>query len=75
MRLKSGGYSGPWREIHGGAGYWSVDSAVAVLARSNGESTLEVRWPGGKAQSHAVPATATEVQVEPDGKLTILRSK
>ena len=75
VRLKSGVHSGPWHEIHGGAGYWSVDSAVAILARGDGESTLEVRWPGGKAQSNAVPANATEVQVKLDGTLSILRSK
>jgi len=32
MRLKSGDRFGPAREIHAGAGYWSQDSPVQVLA-------------------------------------------
>jgi hypothetical protein len=31
IRLKSGDRQGPLREVHGGSGYWSVDSPVSIL--------------------------------------------
>ncbi len=36
------------KEIHGGSGYWSQDSAVLVFPSSPAASEITVRWPGGK---------------------------
>jgi hypothetical protein len=46
--------AGPAREVHGGSGYWSQDSAVQVLAIPQTPTRLEVRWPGGKI-THVEP--------------------
>ena len=60
---------GPARELHAGSGYWSVDSAIAVLARPKPARSLEVRWPGGVLKSYPLPANAQEVTVRPDGRV------
>ncbi len=50
LRVASRGRVGPMREIHAGAGYWSMDAATTVLAWPNARAgdTLFVRWPGGR---------------------------
>jgi hypothetical protein len=63
LRLESAGHSWAAREVHGGSGYWSQDSPVTVLARTNGPMTLSVRWPGGKLTTTAVPPNARELTV------------
>lgn len=73
LRLGSGGRFGPAREIHAGSGYWSTDSAVAVLARENGPVHLEVRWPGGRRAAVEVPANAREIEIRWPGGLTAVR--
>jgi hypothetical protein len=60
-RLVFGERKGPARELHGGGGWWSQDSAVMVLATPASPTALEVRWPGGKVTTHPVPAGAKEV--------------
>lgn len=58
---------GPAREIHAGSGYWSQDSAVAVMALSSQPSTVNqqlwVRWPGGQVSTIEVPVNATQISV------------
>ena len=71
--LKFGSRKGPGREIHGGSGYWSQDSAVVVLATPENPGSVEVRWPGGKVTSGNVPAAAREISVSMDGTVTVLR--
>ncbi len=73
LRLVSGGRAGPTREIHAGSGYWSQDSAVAVLASQAKPESLQVRWPGGKMTTHALPDGAAEVHVDAGGGLVVLR--
>src|SRR5439155_1248418 len=66
MRLQSGPWKGPVREVHGGSGYWSQDSAVQVLASPGTPTQIWVRWPGGKSglgalldiSFHLTPVTA-----------------
>jgi len=48
VRLIFGSRSGPVREIHGGSGYFSQDSAIIVLSVPETPSSIWVRWPGGK---------------------------
>jgi len=67
LRLLTGDQPGPRRETHLGAGYWSADSAVNVLARPEDASTLEVRWPGGNVTKTPIPAGALTLQVRSDG--------
>ncbi|MBL9134937.1 MAG: VCBS repeat-containing protein [Verrucomicrobiales bacterium] len=55
---------GPTREIHGGSGYWSQDSAIQVLAVPNGATTVQVRWPGGVVQNAPIPEGAKEVVID-----------
>ena len=64
---------GPARELHGGSGYWSQDSAVLVLAAPQPPTGLSVRWPGGKLTTVELPPGAAEVSVGPDGKVQKLR--
>jgi hypothetical protein len=70
LRLKHGEQMGPVREVHGGGGYWSQDSAVQVLAGAEAPAQIWVRWPGGKSFTVDVPANASEVQISFDGQLT-----
>src|SRR6185369_1305501 len=58
LRLGSGQWQGPVREVHAGGGYWSQDSAVHVLARPAGPAKLWVRWPGGNTTSAEIPDEA-----------------
>ncbi len=73
LRVKSGGRLGPAREVHAGAGYWSQDSAVQVVAVGEGPAELHVRWPGGKIAVHLVPTGAREVIVRASGGLERVR--
>jgi hypothetical protein len=63
MRLVGEKGQGPMREVHGGSGYWSQDSAVQVLGQVEGCRDLEVRWPGGKVTRTAIPEGASEITV------------
>ena len=73
LRLEYGGRPGPARAIHGGSGCLSQDSAVQVLGMSGPPTGLWVRWPGGKETSVKLPAGAREVELGPEGKLTIIQ--
>jgi hypothetical protein len=71
--LLFGTKSGAARELHGGSGYWSQDSAVLVLATPQPPTGLSVRWPGGKLTTVELPAGAAEVSVGLEGKVQKLR--
>ncbi len=58
----TGGKAGAAREVHSGSGYWSVDSAIPVLAGR--PSAIRVRWPGGKTTETAVPPEATTIEIK-----------
>jgi hypothetical protein len=73
LRLKCGNRWGAVREVHGGAGYWSQDSATQVLSLPGPASELQVRWPGGHVTTNPVPPEAREVLVEFTGKLQTLK--
>lgn len=64
IRLKNPNGLGPAREIHGGSGYLSQDSAVAVLGMSERPTHVTARWPGGKTTEVAMPTDAREVMIE-----------
>jgi hypothetical protein len=66
LRVGRDGNFGPARELHAGSGWWSQDSAVAVLAVPAGASQLQVRWPGGRVVVHPLPADAREVVITPE---------
>jgi hypothetical protein len=66
VRLKFGNRYGPAREIHGGSGYLSQDSAILVLAMPQTPSALWVRWPGGKITETELPKGLREVVARPD---------
>jgi len=63
MRLRFGERWGAAREVHGGGGYWSQDSAVEVLGTPEIPTALWVRWPGGKTQQVDVPQGSRELRV------------
>lgn len=73
MRLLFGQRPGPLREIHAGSGYWSQDSAVQVLGTPEAPTHIEIRWPGAKAVTAAVPLGAREIEVSLDGVVKTLR--
>ncbi|MBI3415103.1 MAG: VCBS repeat-containing protein [Verrucomicrobia bacterium] len=73
VRLMYDGRSGPAREVHAGAGYWSQDSSTLVLGKSGEPSRLWVRWPGGKTTMSELPAGANEVTIGGDGLLRVLK--
>ena len=64
VRLKYSDGFGPAREIHGGAGYLSQDSTVAVLGKRGDPTHIFVRWPGGKISEFPLSAGAKEAVVE-----------
>jgi len=67
LLLKDGG--GLWKEIHGGAGYWSQDSVTMVMAQTEQVAEIQVRWPGGKITSSSIPANAREIEVDVEGQI------
>jgi hypothetical protein len=71
LRLGAGGRLGPAREIRAGAGYWSQDSAVQVLAAAGEPDQLWVRWPGGREAVTPVPAGARELTVDFEGRVRV----
>ena len=71
LRLVFGARMGAAREIHGGSGYWSQDSAVQVMGCPETPTQIWVRWPGGKTTISPVPAGAREITVDTDGKVTM----
>ena len=64
---------GPLREIHAGSGYWSQDSAVQVLSRSEQPSGIWVRWPGGRITTAELAKEAQEIEVRPDAGVKVVR--
>jgi hypothetical protein len=73
MRLVFGGRMGAAREIHGGSGYWSEDSAVQVMGCPEPPTQIQVRWPGGKTTTGDIPSGAREITVDTAGKVTMNR--
>ncbi len=63
LRLKYADGFGPAREVHGGSGYLSQDSPVAVLGQRASPSQVLVRWPGGKMSETPVPSGAKEIVI------------
>ncbi len=73
LRPVFGQRMGPAREIHGGSGYWSQDSAVQVLGGTEPPTQIWIRWPGGKTTTSTIPAAAREISIATDGKTTLIR--
>jgi hypothetical protein len=67
MRLRIGGKWSPVREIHAGSGYWSQDAATQVLATPEQPDEIQVRWPGGKVTTQAIPPGAHSIVVNFEG--------
>jgi hypothetical protein len=61
------------REIQAGSGYWSQNSAVAVLGLNGSPTQLEVRWPGGKTTSVDIPLNAREIDIDENGRVKTSR--
>ena len=74
MRLQSGSWKGPVREVHAGSGYWSQDSAVQVLGSPEPPTGIWVGWPGGQVTTSAVPEKAREICIDLSGKLELIRT-
>lgn len=55
---------GPAREVHGGSGHWSQDSAVQVLARHAQTGSILARWPGGVRTITPVQPDTSEVLID-----------
>jgi ASPIC/UnbV protein len=71
VRLQFADHAGPAREVHSGSGYWSQDSAVPVLGTPSNPIAIQVRWPGGKTTTTALPPGAREIIVDVAGKVTV----
>jgi enediyne biosynthesis protein E4 len=63
LQLAAGGKRGPMREIHAGAGYWSVDAPTTVLTLPAAADSLYVLWPQGSVQAVAITAGTRELTV------------
>jgi len=64
LRLKFASGWGPAREIHAGSGYWSQDSACAVLATQDAPNAIQVSWPGGGRTEQPIGAHSGEIIVK-----------
>ncbi len=64
LRLKFPSGWGPVRELHAGSGYWSQDSACAVLATPDAPNAIQVSWPGGRRSEQAVDGASKEVLIK-----------
>jgi len=73
VRVKRGEAWGPAREVHGGSGYWSQDSAVQVMGGEGEAREIKVRWPGGKETVAPIPPGAREIRASQDGSLELLK--
>lgn len=73
IRLIAGERNGPAREIHIGEGYWSQDGAIKVMAMPEKPTEIWVRWPGGKETLSALDSIAREIEIEPSGKVRVVR--
>jgi hypothetical protein len=69
MRLRFGEKWGAAREVHGGSGYWSQDSAVQVLGTPKPPTALWVRWPGGKTNFAPLQPAVHNVILTTDGQV------
>jgi len=65
LRLKFPRGWGPARELHAGSGYWSQDSACAVLGTPEPPVAIQVTWPGGRRIEQAIRQPGSEVLVKP----------
>lgn len=72
IRLIHGAKDGPVREVHGGSGYWSQDSAVQVMASPDPVARISVRWPGNHVTQSDVPAGAREITIDTTGRVKAL---
>jgi hypothetical protein len=73
VRLQFGERYGPMRELHAGTGYWSQNSPVVVLAKPSSPSRLWVRWPGGRVTETPITADSSEVVMDTQGQLRVVR--
>ena len=74
IRLQFGQRLGPAREVHGGSGYWSQDSATQVMGCPEPPDFIQVVWPGGKKVVCPIPASSLEIVVDHSGNLRRTRS-
>jgi enediyne biosynthesis protein E4 len=72
VRMIFGERMGPAREIHGGGGYWSQDSATAVMATRETPEQIWIRWPGGKVTQAPLPKNARTIAVDSSGAVTMI---
>ena len=69
IRLSHAGKSGPAREIHAGAGYWSTDASTQIMTLPEPATRISVRFPGGKEVAGELPPGAKEVEVSVGGEI------
>jgi hypothetical protein len=65
LRLKFARGWGPARELHAGSGYWSQDSACALLGTPDRPDAIQVSWPGGRRTEQAIGQHNGEIIVKP----------
>jgi len=73
LRLGDAARLGPAREIHAGAGYWSMDATTQVMTFAGEPTRLVVRWPRGKSTTSNLPSGAKEIEVAGTGELKIIK--
>ena len=64
VRLRNGESYGPAREVRGGAGHMSQDSATLVLGPRRTATQVTVRWPGGRRADVPVSTEPQEIVIE-----------
>jgi hypothetical protein len=63
LRLKFGNSFGSAREIHAGSGYWSQDSAYAVMGTPHTPTAIQISWPGGGRTEQPISQHGGEIVV------------
>jgi len=73
IRNVTGERGGPAQEVRAGGGYWSQDSATAVITSPSSIGKVSVRWPGGKETLYTVPAGAREITLAIEGNIDVAK--
>ncbi|MDB6054618.1 MAG: Repeat protein [Verrucomicrobiales bacterium] len=69
VRLTSGDYQSPVKEIHAGNGGPGQDSMALLFKKTLSDSKISIRWPNQKTTETIVPPNSSSITIDPSGIL------